>query len=233
MSLLNKLSLAETIDNVNEAFFYGRKISKKEASDIIDWIKTRLGTEYSYRGSFGITNRDFNSKIYTFTGELLSSPASMRHIMAEETSRVLIQLSKIAKRKVPELERSNKNLIGGIMRSEEEGKPEGTYCCGPCTVGLWRHMSVGGFGSFSKKLGKGLEVLKSYRDGQGKWGRFPFYYTLLALSEINHPTAKKEIEYARPVIERLMNRKNGNGKFSGRRYDLLNRVLTQPHSSIQ
>jgi hypothetical protein len=226
MSLLNKLSLAQTIDNVNEALFYGNKISRKEAWDIIDWIKTRLGTEYSYRGSFGITNRDFNSKIYTFTGEQLTSPASMRHIMAEETSRVLVQLSKIAKRKLPELERSNKNLIGGIMRSEEEGKHVGTYCCGPCTIGLWRHMSVGGFGSYSKKLGKGLDVLKSYRDGKGKWGRFPFYYTLLALSEINHLTAKKEIEYAKPVIESLLNRKNRDGKFSKRRQDVLRRALS-------
>lgn len=224
MPLLNRTSLAETIDNVNEAFFYGKKISKKDADVIIDWIRTRLGTEYSYKRSFGITHRDLNSKIYTFTGERLSSPASMRHIMAEEASRVLIQLSKIAKRKIPELERSNKNILGGIMRSEEEGKPVGTYCCGPCTVGLWRHMAAGGFGSYSKKLGKGLEVLKSYRDGKGKWGRFPFYYTLLALSEINHPTAKKEMEYARPVIERVLNRARKNGKFTERRYDLLSRI---------
>jgi hypothetical protein len=154
----------------------------------------------------------------------------MRHIVAEETSRVLIQFAKIAKRKIPELERSNEILLGGIKASEREGKPVGTYCCGPCTVGLWRHMSVGGFGSYSKKLGKGLEVLKSYRDGKGKWGRFPFYYTLLALSEINHPTAKKEIEYARPQIERSLSRMKKNGKFSGRRYDLLSNILSSRKS---
>jgi hypothetical protein len=148
----------------------------------------------------------------------------MRHIMAEETSRVLVQLSKIAGRKIPELEKSNKNLLVGIKRSESEGKHIGTYCCGPCTVGLWRHMAVGGFGSYSKNLSKGLEVLKSYRDGEGKWGRFPFYYTLLALSEISHPAAKKEIEYAKPIIEWLVNRMNKYSKFSKRRYDLLRRL---------
>lgn len=201
MSLLNKNSLAETVDNVNEAFFYGNKISKSEANEIINWLRTRLGTEYSYNGSFGITNRDFNSKIYTFTGERLSSPASMRHIMAEETSRVLVQLSKTAGRKIPELEKSSKNLLGGIKQSESEGKHIGTYCCGPCTVGLWRHMAVGGFGSYSKNLPKGLEVLKSYRDGKGKWGRFPFYYTLLALSEINHPQPEARLNMQNRLLK--------------------------------
>ncbi|MCI0450205.1 MAG: hypothetical protein L0Y79_10565 [Chlorobi bacterium] len=223
--MLNKNSLAETVDNLNEAFFYGNKISKAKANELINWIRTRFGTEYSYNGSFGITNRDLNSKIYTFTGERLSSLASMRHIMAEETSRVLIQLSKIAKRKIPELEKSNKNLLEGIKKAESEGKHIGTYCCGPCTVGLWRHMSVGGFGSYSKNLPKGLEVLKSFRDGKGKWGRFPFYYTLLALSEINHRATKREIEYAKPLIERLLYRMNKNGRYSKRRYDLLQRFF--------
>ncbi len=224
MQLLNKTSLAQTIDSVNEAFFYGKKISKKEAGDIINWVSSRLATEYSYNGSFGLTAKDMKSKVYTFTGERLQS-ASLRHIIAEEASRVLVQLSKITGKKIPELETSSKKLLKNIKYSESIGKHIGTYCCGPCTAGLWRHMSVGGFGSYSKNLPKGIEVLKSYRDGKGAWGRFPFYYTLLALSEINHPIAKKEISYAKPAIEKKLRRVNKNGKFSGRRHDLLLKIL--------
>lgn len=225
MQLLNKSSLTKTVDNVNEALFYGKKIFKSEAKDIIEWISSRLATEYSYNKSFGITSMDMKSKVYTFTGERLSSQASMRHIMAEETSRVLMQLSKITGKKIPALIESNKSLLSGIKRAETEGKHIGTYCCGPCTVGLWRHMSVGGFGSYSKKLAKGVEVLRSFRDGNGGWGRFPFYYTILALSEMKNPAAKKELSYAMPAIEKKLNGLKKSGKFSQRRRDLLLKVL--------
>lgn len=224
MSLLNKSSLALTIDNVNEALFYGKKISRAEAIKIIRWVCSRLGTKHSYNGSFGLTDKDINGKVYTFTGERLQS-ASLRHIIAEEASRILIKLSKITGRNIPELNESNKRLLKGIKYSESEGKPEGTYCCGPCTAGLWRHMSAGGLGSYSKKLPKGIEVLKRYRDIKGTWGRFPFYYTLLALSEVNHPSAKREIEYVKPVIEKKLRAIKSQGRFSHRRRDLLLKVL--------
>ena len=227
MKLLDKTSLANTIDNVNEALFYNEKISKPEAKEIVKWISTRLNTEYSYCGSFGITAKDYKSnKIYTFTGERLTSPASMRHIMAEEASRVLRQLSDITGSKIPALEESDKRLLKGIKASEDEGKPEGTYCCGPCTVGLWRNMAVGGFGSYSKKLSKGLMVLKKYRDGKGSWRRFPFYYTISVLSELNSEEAKKELKYAKPKIEsRCKSMKHG--RFSERRFHILITALAK------
>ena len=30
-----------------------------------------------------------------------------------------------------------------------------------------------------------MKMLKAHCDGKARWGRFPFYYTLLALSEID------------------------------------------------
>jgi hypothetical protein len=225
MTLLNKNSLAQTIDNVNEAFFYGKKISKSEANDVTKWIATRLDTEYSYSGSFGLTAKDMRSKNYTFTGEALTSPASLRHIMAEEASRIILQLSQITGKKPPALDESNKRLIRCIKYSESIGKPEGTFCCGPCTVGLWRHLTAGGLGSYSKKLPKGIEILERFKDGKGSWGRFPFYYTLLALSDVNHPAAKREIEYALPLVEKRLIRLKPNGKFSKRRRDLLLKII--------
>lgn len=227
MKLLDKTSLANTIDNVNEALFYNEKISKSEAKEIVKWISSRLNTEYSYNGSFGITAKDFKSnKIYTFTGERLSSPASMRHIMAEEASRVLRQLSEITGAKIPALEESDKRLLKGIKASEAEGKPVGTYCCGPCTVGLWRNMAVGGLRAYSKKLSKGLTVLKKFRDGKGSWRRFPFYYTISVLSELNSDEAKKEMRYAKGKIERSCKTMK-HGRFSERRFNILITALAK------
>jgi hypothetical protein len=225
MQILNKTSLAKTIDNVNEAFFYDKEIPRKEAVNVIRWICSQEDTPYSYAGSFGVTASDMKGKVYTFTGEPLTSPASMRHIMAEEASRVLIQLSKLTGKKVAALKSANEKLLKNIKYAESLGKRAGTYCCGPCTVGLWRHLTVGGFGSYSKNLPKGVEVLKKFRDGKGAWGRFPFYYTLLTLSEIDHPAARNELSYAKPAIEKKLRRVNKNSKFSQRRHDLLLKIL--------
>lgn len=225
MTLLNKQSLAVTVDNVNDALFYGKKIPKKEAGDVIEWVSTRIDTEYSYSRSFGVTRKDMISKVYTFTGERISSCVSMRHIMAEEACRVLIQLSDITGIKVNALESSNAEFMKCLKESESAGKPIGTYCCGPCTVGLWRQLAAGGLPEYSKNLPEGIKVLHHYRDGAGRWGRFPFFYTLLVLSEIDHPLARKEIVYVQPVCERILNRLRNDNKFSKRKRELLLRIL--------
>ena len=225
MSLLHKSSLVSTIDNVNSALFFGKNISKHEAREIAGLISSRLDTEFSYNKSFGVTAKDMRSNVCTFTGERLSSLASMRHIMAEEASRVLIQLSKITGKKVNALESSNAEFMKCLNRAASEGKPIGTYCCGPCTVGLWRHLAVGGLPEYSNNLPEGIKVLHDYHDGNGRWGRFPFFYTLLALSEIDHPFAQKEIVYAQPECERVLNRLRKDNQFSIRKRELLLRVL--------
>ena len=71
MALLNKTSLYKTVDNVNEAIFYGKKISKADARSISSWISSRYDTEYSYNHSYGLTKKDMNSPVCTFTGERL------------------------------------------------------------------------------------------------------------------------------------------------------------------
>lgn len=225
MSLLNKTSLYRTVDNVNEAIFYGKQISKKEAGDIVKWVSGTLDTEYSYNKSFGVTRKDMKDRVFTFTGEPLNSPASMRHIMAEESCRVLLELSKITGRDVAALSRSNVNFYRMLEASHAAGKHPGTFCCGPCTVGLWRHLSAGGLPDYAENLDEGISVLHDFHDGAGRWGRFPFFYTLLALSEIDLPIAQKEINYAQPECERILNRLHNKNKFSIRKRDLLLRVM--------
>lgn len=225
--LLNKTSLAQTLDNINAAIYYGEVITKKESNELIKWISSREATEFSYADSFGVMAKDMKGGVRTFTGEPLTSPASMRHIMAEESSRVLLQLSKITGKKASALKSANEKLLRGIKYGESLGKPAGTFCCGACTVGLWRHINVGGFPAIAKKLPNGVKYLKTFRDGKGSWNRFPFYYTLLALSEMKNPEAKNEIKYAMPLIKNRLNRAKKNGKYEQRRYELLLKLVNE------
>ena len=67
------------------------------------------------------------------------------------------------------------------------------YCCGKCTVGLWRSILAGGLDRQDLRLRLGLSKLRSMRDGQGGWRAFPFWYTVLALTEMDRAEARGEL----------------------------------------
>lgn len=224
--LLDKKSLAATIDNVNQVYFYGNDFKGYDIDETIKWILSRYDTEYSYNGSFGITDKDRNSDLRTFTGERLTSPASLKHIHAQEAGRALNILKKYTSIKMTELDESNRKFIKIFQGDEKAGRHEGTFCCGPCTVSLWRNMSVGGYGSYAKKLNSGMSVLENFRKNDGEWSRFPFYYTLSVLLEsVKLPNAKKEIEYAFNKCSRRIKAIRGNNKYAERKHELLKRIL--------
>jgi len=82
----------------------------------------------------------------------------------------------------------------------------GVFCCGKCSVGLWRHLAVGGLDRREERLQKGISVLRARRDGKGGWRAFPFWYTVLLLSEVDLPIAKTELRYAAPGLDRAAKR---------------------------
>lgn len=224
--LLNKSSLSSTVDKINEIYFVKKSFSEYNVDETVKWILSRYDTKYSYNKSFGLTEQDMNSKLRTFTGEVLNSPASNRHIHAEEASRALNILKKYTSLKMPELEKSESDFLKIFKANEKAGKPEGTFCCGPCTVSLWRNMSAGGLGAYSKKLNKGYSVLQTFRKGNGEWSRFPFYYTLSVLYEtFKLPNAGKEIEYAYDQCIKKIKRLKGNDKYAERKHELLKRII--------
>jgi hypothetical protein len=124
------------------------------------------------------------------------------------------------------LETVTDNLLDMLRSAEEGGKAKGTFCCGPCTVALWRHMAVGGLSDYAKNLNAGLAVLRAHQNGKGTWKRFPFFYTLSALAEVpDLPNAKRAINYALPECEKRVGKLKPSSEFSRRRRDLLMRVL--------
>ena len=85
-------------------------------------------------------------------------------------------------------------------RSAQENP--GLFCCGKCTVGFWRNLLAGGLDRREERLQHGVQHLRSMRDADHGWRKFPFWYTVLALSEIDSGEAKAELKYAAPALER-------------------------------
>ena len=220
-------SLSITLDRINERHFLGETFDRNEAERTLDWLAGRFGADSAYAGTFGVTEPDSRSKLYTFTGERLQS-ASLRHIHAEETCRAMILLNRrVGRGRLPELEAVTSRLLECFEVAHAKGRPRGTFCCGPCTVSLWRHMAIGGLGDYARHLDEGIGVLGSYEDGAGTWRRFPFYYTLLALSEIDTPNARRAVSYALPECARRVQSMRRNPPFGVRRFRLLSRILQE------
>jgi len=101
----------------------------------------------------------------------------------------------------------------------------GFFCCGICTASFWRHLAAGGLDNPVPRFRDGLRVLASCRSDSGRWNRFPFFYTLLALTELDVPEAGKELRWAAPAAERSLKTLHGAGRFPKRRRTVLEQAL--------
>jgi hypothetical protein len=229
MKLVNEDSLGSTLDAANEALFYGREIPADQKLELARWIAGRQGLPGSYAGMFAGTDADRASGYKVFSGESIKTGAGTAHILGEEASRLLIKLDVQDVEVQNALARATEGMMKCLLT--ETGEPKiscmGIYCCGICSVAYWRHLVVGGLQDSEARLAAGVEALKEHRIGNGRWQRFPFHYALLALSEIDLPSAIEEMRYAAPVCESYLMRKPKDGETAKRRRIVAEKVLAK------
>jgi hypothetical protein len=227
-ALIHPTSLAETVDAIHEAAFDGRAIAADERKHAALWIAARQGLPGAYGDTFAGFPHERSKGIVLFTGERINS-ASARHILGEEASRALRALRVRDARVTSALDRASDGLMRCLARAAEDPRNTnpGRFCCGKCTVGLWRNLLGGGLDRHEERLRRGVEHLPSMRDGGGEWRKFPFWYTVLALSEMDLPAAKQELAYAAPALERTANRTPAATTYARRRHALAQRALAR------
>lgn len=221
MRILNTRSLVETVDRVNEAFFFGDKLPIAERKATARWIASRRGGPGAYWGLFAPTKKDLDRGVKVFTGERYDHAAA-RHILGEESCRALLLLDVDE----PEVQEALDVARTGILhRVKLYADKSGMFCCGPCTVSVWRHALGAGDRESTSLVTKGMKALRAHRKDDGTWRRFPFYYTLLALEEMDSTTAKAEIKHASEVCERYVSGPERSSKTSRRRKAVAERAL--------
>jgi hypothetical protein len=225
--VINTTSLSQTVDAINAAQFDGRALAAAERSQVARWIAARQGLPGSYGGTFAGFPSERSKGIVLFTGERIAS-ASARHILGEEASRAL-RLLRVRDRGVTRaLEAADDGLMRCLVRAAEDPRTRnpGLYCCGKCSVGLWRNLLAGGLDRREERLRRGALHLRSVRDGEQGWRKFPFWYTVLALSEMNSSEATAELKYASPALERVASRAVPSGVYAQRRRQLAAQTLS-------
>ena len=227
VNIVNPDSLAATLDTLNEAFFLGTKLAKVNKEPAAKWIAGRQGLRFSYASMPAPMDAECNADLRVFTGEPITSAASLAHILGEEACRALILLDVSDEHVARCLVRATQGMMSKLLLPSGEPNPDtyGEYCCAMCTCAYWRHLAVGGLHDSKKRLMAGMQILKEHRKGDGQWRRFPFYYTLLALSEIKLPSALEEMRYAAPVLQRYVKRSPKDDIYEQRRRILAQRIL--------
>jgi hypothetical protein len=225
--LINRTSLSKTVDAIHAAYFEGRKPGAVERRRAARWIAARQGLP----GAYGNTFAGFPSEragIVLFTGERVEH-ASARHILGEETSRALRQLRVRDPKVNRALAAADEGLRRCLARAAEHPRfiNPGLFCCGKCSVGLWRNLLAGGVDRQEERLQQGAAYLRKMRKGAARWRTFPFWYTVLALSEMDNAAASAELRYAEPELTRIARRPAPSSWYARRRHELAIRALNR------
>jgi len=224
--IINRTSLSQTVDAINAARIDGHALAATERREMARWIASRQGLPGSYAGTFAGFPSERSRGIVLFTGERIAS-ASARHILGEEASRALRWLRVRDSSVMRALEAADDGLMQCLARAAADPRHAnpGLFCCGKCSVGLWRNLLSGGLSRREERLQRGALHLRSVRDGEHGWRKFPFWYTVLALSEMDMHEAKVELKYAAPALERTATRSGSSSGYARRRQALATRAL--------
>jgi hypothetical protein len=195
MNFLDQNSLYSTLDSLSESLFFQKHIPNDQYITAARWIVSREGLPGAYAGMFAPTAQD-TLGIRLFTGEAIRSQARIAHILGEEGCRILALLHVTDAQVRASLDRAVQGFVARLEETERNGYGTGTYCCGTCSAAYWRNLAIHLLPRSEERLRLGLNELKQARSGNGKWRRFPFYYTCLALTEIGPELAREEMQYA-------------------------------------
>lgn len=224
MELVCPESLAETLDAVIDARFYGREMSPSDRCHLAEWLVDRGRMPGGYRlGMVAPTRKDYENGVRLWTGERIWSKAGMGLVLGNEAARTLITLSD----EFPHAEQIILPTRSYVTECLANSRSYGGFCCGKCSVSIWRLALQGGLPNRPTRIKAALDRLHNERTDDGRWHAFPFYYTLLVLSELDTAAAKAEKRYAAPLCERLVKRPIPPDPYGKRKFDLIRRVLSQ------
>lgn len=200
-------SLQETLWRLEEVRQGFRTKSATHVQEALEWVLARQGLQRSYFSLFMPTNQDLSQGVRLLTGERMLSNAGTRHVLGEEALRTVI---------IWKLRSSSavKQALKGFNDLLEAGAESGRWCCYTCTTAFLRTLAVTKLDKWDRILEKGLSRIKKARTADGRWHGFPFYYTLLTLSEMDTPSAQAELKHASKIAERLLKRYRNDDRIS-------------------
>jgi len=205
-------SLAKTLWNLEEARLNGAKKSDPHLKQALGWISNRQGKPGSYREClFAPTSKDLTELLAVPTHDCKLGKGGIMHVLGEEAVRALALWKHKSGWDHQAAITNVRDRFG--LGPERSKRDPGLFCCAVCSVSRWRALAAAKPDGWEAIIADGLKHLaKNPLTSEGRWKRFPFYYTLLGLSEIPLPEVEAERKRILPAAERVYPKVKGNSQ---------------------
>ncbi|MFW9908113.1 MAG: hypothetical protein ACFFEF_06020 [Candidatus Thorarchaeota archaeon] len=166
------------------------------------------------------TTCDISGTSRLITGERLFTKLAVHNITAVQKARALLSIKNPSKEEIVKLEGLDR-WLGKQCFSRFCAAGE----CRHATIAYLRYLGNRGDDESLGKANSMIQKLSGYRDGNGKWKGFPFYYTLLVLAEIQTDAAKHELNYAYQASKKALKRIESDESYRKIRHDTISNAL--------
>lgn len=213
--------LATNTDWLNEQLFYHKPLPKKTTAPIIEHFFSRQIQKGNNIGQFSLTTNDYSEGSILFTGEKLHTKLAIGNILGLEICRLLILLASDNQHTTNALELADKWLANTCF-SEFCSTGE----CRHSTIAFMRFLNTLKNHNYEAILINFIELLAQHRNKKYGWDGFPFYYTILVLSEIDLPEARNELLFTLSGCERIPEKIENVNIYTQRQIDILHKVFS-------
>src|SRR4030042_2117652 len=220
--IIHPTNLSATLDETAEAFFHQQHLSDTQREEIPAMIISRQCLTGFNAGFFVPFAAESETKVKLFSGEQLNTALAHNHSLMIEAVRILKLLAM-----------ENHAVTQSILLADHrmEKMCYSNFCakgeCKALTIAYLRYLSMDGTGNSASRINTHLTNLTNQRDGKGKWGSFPFYMTLLMLTEADNPLAIQELKYAAPACKKQQAQNWLSDPISKRRQEIIVKALAR------
>jgi hypothetical protein len=218
--LAHPTNLVATLNGLAGAFFIQQPVPPVLCEETATLIVSRQQKTGTNAGFFIPFTAEAGAEVMLFSGEKLHTDFARNHAMMIEAARLLKLLA---------VENHGSPHAVQLAYHRMQEACYSSFCtrgeCKALTMAFLRFLLVEGGEGTTALLEEFLTRLSSHRDGKGKWKGFPFYFTLLVLTEIPDPFSTSELLNSASACEKLRSLNLDPDPVSKRRLEILTRAL--------
>jgi hypothetical protein len=172
-------------------------------------------------GLFALDPEDWERGPRLWTGESIRTKLAAEHVFSQEAARLLHRLGE----RDPAVERAVALAAGRLAGTCYAAQHCTIGECATSFIGYVRYLASVRGDDARGDVSRRVQTLSQHRAPNGRWIRFPFFYTLLVLSELPKSVAEDEMTFARDGVVRSTIRSSIESPYAGRRTRLLQDIL--------
>ncbi len=199
MQFIDESSLYATVTNAARFLLEGGSLDAAERASLAGWIFAHQNRQRGF--VFHPTSDELAVGITLLSGERARTRLLAANAVELETLRLLALLQpddpQVQCICVEADARLSRLCFANVCTTGE---------CAHASIAVLRYWATRDSSGSAARIGHALDAIKQDRRGDGRWRRFPFYFTLLWLVELPADLAREGLAYVSGVCERLLSR---------------------------